>query len=67
MSRMNMDADLENADWTKTNWDLPPYKSDNFMKLLDQMGHGLGDFRKLPVYKHAVEDGLIIDDEWVVH
>lgn len=55
----------DTADWTKRTWDLPPYKSDEFMGLLRGIGMTLEEFRKLPVYKYAVERGLIKDDEWV--
>lgn len=55
------DADLENADWNKQAWDLPPYKSEEFLALYPD----LDSFRKLPVYQHAVAAGLIHDDEWV--
>ena len=55
------DAALEDADWMKTTWDLPPYKSEEFMRAAPD----LITFRELPVYLHAVEAGLIINDEWV--
>ena len=55
------DADIESADWTKQSWDLPPYKSAEFMK----QHPSLTKFRRLPVYKHAVANRLIVDDEWV--
>jgi len=61
---ISLDADLENADWTKRAWDLPPYKSPEF---LDAIGgpENLPAFRKLPVYNAAVAAGLIMDDEWL--
>ena len=55
------DEGIENADWTKQSWDLPPYKSPQFMTLVSDLDH----FRTTPVYKHAVNNGLIYDDEWV--
>ncbi len=58
---VSIDADLANSDWTKQSWDLPPYKSPEFMALF----HDLDAFRKSPVYNHAVEAGLIFDDEWM--
>jgi hypothetical protein len=58
----NVDADLDNADWLKTTWDLPPYKSPEFMRVV----HDLDAFRKLPVYRHAVRAGLIVNDQWAV-
>ena len=58
---VNLDADQESADWTKRTWDLPPYKSPKFLKLFPD----LEVFRHLPVYRHAIGQGLILDDEWV--
>ncbi len=54
------DADLESADWTKQSWDLPPYKSPEFLSLFPD----LDNFRRLPAYMHAVRNGLIVNDEW---
>lgn len=34
------------------------------MELLHSGGQTLEDFRKLPVYQHAVAQGLILNDEW---
>lgn len=61
---INLDANLFNADWTKQTWDLPPYKSEEFMAYLQATGSTLERFRQLPVYQFAVEQGLIVDDEW---
>ena len=52
-----LDADSRNADWTKKSWDLPPYKSEKFNSLVPD----LKKFKKLPVYKYAVDSGLIVD------
>jgi hypothetical protein len=57
---VSLDANIEDADWTKQSWDLPPYKSYAFLELFPD----LDAFRQLPVYKHAVAKGLIVDDEW---
>lgn len=57
----NLDSDVFNADWTKTRWDLPPYKSPAFMGLVTDLPH----FRTLPVYKYAVAKGWIVNDTWV--
>jgi len=62
---LNIDAQLHNADWTKQSWDLPPYKSEEFMEHLENTGMTLEHFRTLPVYEFAVDNGLIVDDEWV--
>ena len=58
------DADLNDADWCKQAWDLPPYKSTDFFDAIGGPDQ-LPSFRKLPVYNHAVASGLIHDDEWV--
>lgn len=58
------DDSIEGADWSKQGWDLPPYKSSEFFQAIGGHEH-LDGFRKLPVYNHAVEAGLIHDDEWV--
>ena len=55
----NIDANLENADWTKRTWDLPEYKSDEFYRLLKSMNMTLGQFKKLPVYKWNLKAGNI--------
>ena len=56
---LNIDANLENADWTKQKWDLPKYKSKEFMELLKFSGMTLEHFRTLPVYKFNLENGTI--------
>jgi len=61
----NIDANPENADWTKQSWDLPPYKSSEFMALIKHSGMSLEQFCKLPVYKQAVLKGIIEDGRWV--
>jgi hypothetical protein len=50
------------GDWTKQSWDLPPYKSPKFFYYIPESE--LDHFRTLPVYKFAVKNGLIKDDEW---
>jgi hypothetical protein len=52
MAKMNLDADLSNADWTKQSWDLPRYGSKKFEEYLKQSGMTLEEFQKLPVYQH---------------
>lgn len=61
---INIDANLNNADWTKHSWDLPPYKSKEFMDFLKFADWTLEEFKHLPIYKHAVENELIVQDEW---
>jgi len=56
---VNIDANLENADWSKRTWDLPEYKSDEFYRLLKSMNMTLEQFKKLPVYKWNLKAGNI--------
>jgi len=56
---INIDAIPENADWTKTVWDLPKYKSEEFFEVLKEIGMTLSQFKKLPVYKYNIEAGNI--------
>jgi hypothetical protein len=60
-----IDSDPYNADWTKRTWDLPPYKSKEFMLLLTSWKMTIDHFRRLPVYKFAIDQGLIANDEWI--
>ena len=53
MSTIYPDADLRNADWTKATWDLPPYKSPEFMALLQRLGITLAKFKTLPVFQFS--------------
>lgn len=61
---ISLDADIEDADWTKQSWDFPPYKSAEFLAQIGGPGQ-LDAFRKRSAYRMAVERGLIHDDEWV--
>ena len=56
---LNIDAILDNADWTKQSWDLPEYKSKEFMDWLKFSGMTLAQFKKLPVYKLNIANGNI--------
>lgn len=58
-----IDAVLENADWTKAVWDLPPYGSDEFNRLLENKGMTLEQFKQLPAYQYAVEQELISEKD----
>ncbi len=60
MEHLVVDSDLENADWSKQAWDLPPYKSKEFNEVVTD----LEAFKKQPVYTNAVKNGLIVNDEW---
>lgn len=56
---LNIDAILENADWTKQTWDLPKYKTKAFYDWLKFFGMTLTQFKKLPVYKFNLKAGKI--------
>ena len=56
---INIDANLENADWSKKTWDLPEYKSKEFMDWLKFSGMTLEKFKQLPVYKWNLKAGNI--------
>lgn len=56
---INIDEQIGNADWTKTKWDLPKYKSKAFNDWLKFLGMTLTQFKKLPVYKFNLENGTI--------
>lgn len=64
MKEVKMDFNVESADWIKQSWPFAPYRSKEFMEMLKRLGVTLKHFKSLPVYKRAVERGLIINDEW---
>jgi hypothetical protein len=48
MPTIQIDADLENSDWTKQSYDLPTGKElDDLLKI---MGITMTEFKKLPAY-----------------
>jgi hypothetical protein len=49
---INLDADLDNADWLKKTWDLPSIDSDEFKEYLKSTGRTMDDIKHLPVYKN---------------
>lgn len=56
---LNIDEFADNADWTKMSWDLPKYKSKEFMDLLKSINMSLEEFKKLPVYRMNLKAGNI--------
>jgi len=52
---INLDEKLENADWLKRTWDLPPINSKEFDEYLKKSGRTLEDIKHLPVYKRIGE------------
>jgi len=65
---INVDEGPQNADWVRSRWPvehIPPYKSEAFMEMLRSWGTTLEQFRELPVYRFAVEQGRIVNDKWL--
>lgn len=52
---INLDEKLENADWLKTTWDLPPIGSKEFAKYLKRTEQTLEDLKNLPSYKNLMK------------
>lgn len=54
----NLDADLRNADWTKGSW-RARFEGVNtlggLLRMLDQQGLTIEQFKKLPVYRMNVD------------
>ncbi len=51
---VNLDEDIENADWVKQSWDLPDINSEDFKKYLENEDTSMEDFKKLPVYRYLL-------------
>lgn len=62
---IKLDTEPRNAHWISSLWNWPPYKSDEFREELRFRELTLAEFRELPVYQLAIENGLIVKDEWV--
>jgi hypothetical protein len=52
------------ADWLKTRWSLPPYRTSAFFSEIEETGLTLAMFQKRQMYLSAVRTGLIVDDKW---
>ncbi|KKL68650.1 hypothetical protein LCGC14_2122870 [marine sediment metagenome] len=61
----NIDESPINRDWLHTEWSYPPYRSNAFFKKLGEVGTTLAQFKQSGMYKQALLDGAIVDDEWV--
>ncbi len=61
----NIDADPKRADWLRSRWHLPKYKSKAFYRALEDSGTTLAEFKRMPIYQFAVEQGRIRNDKWV--
>jgi hypothetical protein len=52
---IKLDADLNNADWTKRTWDLPVKSADELRRYLKSSGRTVDEFKQLPVYRYNVK------------
>ena len=50
-----IDADLDNADWTKRTWDLPYHNAEDLRAHLKAVGQTVAEFKRLPVYRFNVD------------
>jgi hypothetical protein len=56
--RISIDANIDNADWTKQTWDFPFMRSvDDLRRWLHESGRTVEGFKQMPVYKHAIRKG----------
>ena len=62
---LDIDADPRNANWLSFTWELPPYKSPDFMVWLETQEMTLEQFRETRPYRRACEGFIIVNDEWV--
>jgi hypothetical protein len=51
----DIDSNLENADWVKKTWDLPPIDSEEFKAFLKATGQTLEEIKHLPVFSSRKE------------
>lgn len=49
--RLNLDAEDDNANWTKKTWDLPATNLEELRGLLDEIGIPVADFKMKLVYR----------------
>jgi hypothetical protein len=47
---IDADDEIENADWTKTDWDLPTDRAE-FLAFLKASGSSVAEFRTWPIYR----------------
>mgnify|MGYP001612888692 FL=1 len=53
---INIDADINNADWSKQTWDLLNISNkQELLEYLEKTNKSLEDFKKLPAYKFNVD------------
>jgi len=61
----NIDEDPLNRDWLHSRWSLPRYKTKAFFKEIADIQMTLAQFKQTAMYITAVENGVIVDDNWV--
>lgn len=50
---LDLDANIENSDWTKRfAWDIPATNADELLAYLAQVGMSVEHFKTLPVYRY---------------
>lgn len=65
MSGFNIDESPINRDWTRSEWNIPAYRSKAFFQWLAKNSLTLVAFKQTAKYRLAVLEGLIVNDKWV--
>jgi hypothetical protein len=52
---IDLDGDIQNADWIKTTWDLPYQDAESLRAGLEAEGTDVEHFKTLPVFLHNVD------------
>lgn len=53
--RFDLDADPDNADWTKGTWDLPVHDVESLRAYLAAQRRTVAAFKRLPIYRMNVK------------
>lgn len=66
MSRVvpDLGTEPENAEWLRTKWTVPPYRSKEFGEWMNERGITLEVFQTWPMYNNALRSGLIKEERW---
>ena len=59
---IRVDADIDNADWTKQSWDLGIDNVEDLRAWLKAQGITVAAFKRLPVYKFNVSKLKWLED-----
>ena len=60
----NIDEVPLNRDWLHSKWNMPAYRSKEFFQELKELRMTLAEFKETAMYKRAVDEGVIVNDEW---